>query len=47
MLKLAVNIYRRAANNYQQEKNTAFLEDNSLFRTVFSYSEQIYCENIT
>ena len=47
MLKLTVYIYRRDANNYQQEKNTPVLLDNSLFRAVFSYSEQIYCENIT
>ena len=37
MLKLTVYNYWRDANNYQQE--------NSLFRSVFSYSEQIYCEN--
>ena len=47
MLKFTVYHYWRDAINYQQEKNTMFLEDNSLFRAVFSYSEQIYCENIT
>ena len=47
MLKLTVDNYWRGANNYQQEKNTPVLHDNPLFRAVFSYSEQIYCENIT
>ena len=47
MLKLAVYNYRRDANNYQQEKTHLFLYNNSFFRAVFSYSEQIYCENIT
>ena len=47
MLKLAVYNYWRDANNYLQEKNTPVLYDNSLFRAVLSYSEQIYCENIT
>ena len=42
MLKLTVYNYWRDANTYQQEKNTPVLEDNSLFRAVFSYSEQIY-----
>ena len=46
MLKLAVYYYWRDANNNQQEKNTPVLYDNSLFRAVFSYSEQIYCDNI-
>ena len=45
MLKLTVYNYWSDANNYQQEKNTAVLQDDSLFRAVFSYSEQIYCEN--
>ena len=47
MLRLSVYNYWRDANNYQQEKNTPVLLDNSLFRAVFSYCEQIYCENIT
>ena len=47
MLKLAVYNYWRYTNNYQQEKTQLFLNDNSLFRAVFSYGEQIYCENIT
>ena len=47
MLKLTVYNYWRDANNYQKEKNTPVLKDNSLFRAVFSYSKQIYCENIT
>ena len=47
MLKLTVYNYWRDANNNQQEKNTLVLLDNSLFRAVFSLSEQIYCENIT
>ena len=45
MLKLTVYNYWTDANNYQQEKNTPVLSDNSLFRAVFS--EHIYCENIT
>ena len=47
MLRLTVYNYWRNANNCQQEKNTPVLYDNSLFRTVFSYSEQIYIENLT
>ena len=47
MLKLPVYNHWRDANNYQQEKNTPVLKDNSLIRAVFSYSEQIHCENIT
>ena len=47
MLKLPVYNYWRDANNYQQEKTTPVLKDNSLFRAVFSYCEQICCENIT
>ena len=47
MLKLTVYNNWRDANNYQQEKNTPVLKDNSLFRAVFSYSEEIYFENIT
>ena len=39
--------YWRDAIKFQQEKNTPLLKANSLFRAVFSYSEQIYCENIT
>ena len=46
MLKLPVYNYWRDANNYQQEKSTPVLQDNSLFRADFSYSEQIYCESI-
>ena len=45
--KSDVFTYWRDANSYQQEKNHLFLEDNSLLHAVFSYSEQIYCENIT
>ena len=30
-----------------KRKTHLFLYDNLLFRAVFSYSEQIYCENIT
>ena len=30
-----------------KRKNTPVLLDNSLFYAVFSYSEQIYCENLT
>ena len=40
MLKLTVYNIWRDANNYQQEKT-------HLFYAVFSYSEQIYCENLT
>ena len=48
MLNLTVYNYWRDANDYQQEKKThLFLLDKSLFHAVFSYSEQIYCENIT
>ena len=47
MLKLTVYNYWRDANNYQQEKNTRVFIDNSLFRAVYSYSEQIYCGKIT
>ena len=47
MLKLTVYNYWRDANNYQHEKNTPVLQDNSLFRAVFSYSEHIYCESVT
>ena len=46
-LKLTVYSYWRDANNYQQEKNTTVLKDNSLFRAGFGYSEQMYYENIT
>ena len=46
MLKLPVYNYWRDANNYQQEKNTPVLKDNSLFRAVFSCTEHFYCENI-
>ena len=38
MLKLTAYNYWRDANNYQHT---------SLPRAVFSYSEQIYCENIS
>ena len=34
MLKLTVYNYWRDANNYQKEKNTPVLYDNSLFRAV-------------
>ena len=44
MLKLIIYNYWRDANN---NEHTCFLKDNSLFRAVFSYSEQIYCENKT
>ena len=47
MLKLTVYNYWRDVNNYQHEKNTPVLYDNSLFRAVFSNSEHIYCEIIT
>ena len=47
MLKLTAYNYWRDANNYQQEKNTPILWDNSLFRAIFGYCEQIYCENLT
>ena len=47
MLKLTVYNYLRDANNYQQEKNTPVFIRKFTFRAVFSYSEQIYCENIT
>ena len=47
MLKLTVYNYWRDANYYQQEKDIPVLIDNTLFRAVFIYSEQIYCENIT
>ena len=47
MLKLTVYNYLRDANNYQHEKNTPVLKDNSLFLAVFSYSEHIYCESVT
>ena len=48
MLKSAIYNYWRDANNYQQEKtHLFFFKDNSLFRAVFSYSEQIFGENIT
>ena len=47
MLKLTVYNYWKDANNYQQEKTHLFLEDKSLFHAVFSYSEQICCENLT
>ena len=47
MLKLTVYNYWRDAHNYQQEKKTPVLQDNSLFRAVFKNSEQINCENIT
>ena len=46
MLKVPVYNYWRDANNYQQEKSKPVLHDNSLFRAVFSYSEQNYCESI-
>ena len=41
MLKLTVYNYWRDANNYQHEKNTPVLSDNSLFRAVYSYSDHI------
>ena len=41
-LKLPVYNYWRDANIYQHEKNTPVLQDNSLFRAVFRYSEHIY-----
>ena len=47
MKKITVYNYWRDANNYQQEENTPVLQDNSLFRAVFSFCEQSYCENIT
>ena len=46
-LNLTVYNYWRDANNFQQEKKHLFLYDKLLFHTVFSYSEQIYCENLT
>ena len=46
-MPLTVYNYWRDAKNYQEEKTPMFLQDNSLFRAVFSYSEHIYCENTT